>query len=94
MKKNNQLVQKSSTPDLGITAVIIYSMIFIYAYMNSYYKRNLGFSIIDPNKSFTITHAMFNSEKIGVSVFLALYVATTMYILYKQKFYKKTLGFI
>ena len=94
--KDNQLVQVSNTSDLGITSVIIYSMIFLYAYMNAYYKKNskLGLSIIPGKEGFTITDAMFHSEKVGVSVLLALFISTTLYILYKQNFHKHILGII
>ena len=41
MKQFNskQLVQTSSSSDLGITIIVIYSIIFSYTYMNYYYKK-------------------------------------------------------
>lgn len=92
----NGLVQTSSTMDLGITVTIIYVMIFMYAYLNAFYKENgkLGLSIINPKKGITITNAMFNSEKIGVIIFLIMFTSITLHILTNQNFYKSTEGIV
>ena len=94
--KDSQLVQESKTSDLGITAVIVYASIFFYAYINAFYnkKSNLGLAIINPNNGITVTHAMFNSEKIGVALFLSLFITVILYILVKQNYQKYILGII
>jgi len=96
MKQFNskQLVQTSSSSDLGITIIVIYSIIFSYTYMNYYYKKrkSFGFAILDYKKGFMISDSFYNTEKFGTSIALLMFSFVTSYMLYKQNFTKYTIG--
>jgi hypothetical protein len=94
-KKTGDIIESEvETSDLGITSLVLYIVIFSYAYINAFYKQGgtLGFSIVDQKKAFTVSHAMYNSEKIGVIISVILFLAVTILILVKQNFHKYLMG--
>lgn len=91
---DSQLVQKSSTSDLGITCMILYFSIFVYIYISAFYKKKgtMGSSVINYKNGLDIASAVYNSEKVGVSVFVAMFICVWLYILYLQDFTSHYLG--
>lgn len=96
-KKTGDIIEADvETSDLGITSLVLYCVIFSYAYINAFYKQGgtLGFSIVDQKKAFTVSHAMYNSEKIGVVVAVVLFLGVTVFMLIKQNFQKYLMGIL
>lgn len=78
---------KINTLDYGIISMVVYVILFSYAYANSYYRKKiLSFDFTNHKKSFTLEQAIFKSEKVFVLIALSVYAGLLIAIFYEQNF--------
>lgn len=88
------MLHKGKTSDLGISILVVYTILFVYIIINSVYNKKFGFSIINKNRSFYLSDTIYNSEKLGGTFIILLFTGLTIWLLIKQHFHKYATGIV